>query len=103
MLNRLENFSPYHEGFERFFHGRLEQAMSDLFSEPAVLFKEKSISKLPGGGGFEPHQDHQAGWSSYCKICISALVGIDEATLETVVWRSLPGNTIGECSRSGSR
>jgi hypothetical protein len=82
MLNRLENFSPYHEGFERFFHGRLEQAMSELFGEPAVMFKEKINFKLPGGGDFEPHQDHQAGWSRYCRICISALVGIDEATQE---------------------
>ena len=82
MLNRLENFSPYHKGFELFFHSKLEQAMSELFGEPAVLFKEKINFKLPGGGGFEPHQDHQAGWSTYCKICISALVGIDEATLE---------------------
>lgn len=82
LLNRLENFVPYHGGFERLFHGRLEQAMSELFGEPAVLFKEKINFKLPGADGFEPHQDHQAGWSSYCKICISALIGIDEATRE---------------------
>lgn len=82
MLNRLENFCPYHEGFKRLFQGRLAQAISELFGEPAVLFKEKINFKLPGGGGFEPHQDHQAGWSYYCRVCISALVGIDEATLE---------------------
>lgn len=82
MLNRLENFAPYHEGFERLFHGRLEQAVSELFGEAAVLFKEKINFKLPGGGGFEPHQDHQAGWLSYCQICISALIGVDEATRE---------------------
>ncbi|MEN8133196.1 MAG: phytanoyl-CoA dioxygenase family protein [Pseudomonadota bacterium] len=82
MLNRMENFMPYHQGFDALFRDRLEQAVSDLFGEPAVLFKEKINFKLPGGGGFEPHQDHQAGWGNYVKICISALVGIDEATLE---------------------
>ncbi len=83
MLNRLENFAPYHTGFhDLFIASRLEQAVSDLFDEPAVLFKEKINFKLPGGGGFEPHQDHQAGWGDYVELCISALVGIDEATEE---------------------
>ena len=30
--------------------------VSDLFDEPAVLFKEKINFKLPGGGGFLAHQ-----------------------------------------------
>ena len=83
MLNRLENFAPYHTDFHNLFiASKLEQAVSDLFDEPAVLFKEKINFKLPGGGGFEPHQDHQAGWGDYVELCISALVGIDEATEE---------------------
>jgi ectoine hydroxylase-related dioxygenase (phytanoyl-CoA dioxygenase family) len=83
MLNRLENFAPYHTGFHTLFvASRLEQAVSDLFGEPAVLFKEKINFKLPGGGGFEPHQDHQAGWGDYVEFCISALVSIDEAAEE---------------------
>ncbi len=83
MLNRMENFSPYHEGFRKLFiDSKLEQAVSELFGEPAVLFKEKINFKLPGGGGFEPHQDHQAGWGTYVNLCMSALIGIDEATEE---------------------
>jgi 2-aminoethylphosphonate dioxygenase len=37
---------------------------------------------LPGGGGFEPHQDIQPGWDDYCPYFISVLVTIDESTVE---------------------
>src|SRR5699024_10188700 len=71
LLNRMENFSPYHEGFAQLFHkSKLEEAVSELFGEPAVLFKEKINFKLPGADGFKPHQDHQAGWWEYNSLCI---------------------------------
>ena len=57
---------------------RLEQ----LFGEPAVLFKERINFKLPGSGGFEPHQDGQAGWEAFAPYFISVLVSIDVNTLE---------------------
>jgi hypothetical protein len=34
----------------------ISAAVSDLFGEPASLFKEKINFKLPGGGGFLAHQ-----------------------------------------------
>jgi ectoine hydroxylase-related dioxygenase (phytanoyl-CoA dioxygenase family) len=49
---------------------------------PAVLFKDKVNFKLPGGGGFEPHQDVQAGWDDYAKLYVTAMVSIDETTIE---------------------
>jgi 2-aminoethylphosphonate dioxygenase len=81
LVNRIENFYPHHPGFKRFFDGdKLLGRASDLFGEPAVLFKDKINFKLPGGGGFEPHQDQQAGWSVYAPLFVTALVAIDEAT-----------------------
>src|SRR3546814_373964 len=83
ILNRLENFYPYHAGFRDLFDGdKLRCAVSDLFGEPAILFKDKINFKKPGGDGFKPHQDQQAGWSRYADLFITALVSIDAATTE---------------------
>ncbi|MEX2453446.1 MAG: phytanoyl-CoA dioxygenase family protein [Rhodospirillaceae bacterium] len=82
MLNRVENFAPYHPGIEALLTGELQDACASLFGVKAVLFKEKINFKLPGGGGFEAHQDAQAGWESYAPIFITATVIVDPATLE---------------------
>jgi ectoine hydroxylase-related dioxygenase (phytanoyl-CoA dioxygenase family) len=47
-----------------------------------VLFKDKINFKLPGGDGFKPHQDQQAGWSTYADLFITAMVSIDPTTAE---------------------
>lgn len=82
ILNRMENVLPYHAGFRELARGeRLQGACGQLFGEAAVLFKDKINFKLPGGGGFEPHQDVQAGWSRYAKLHVTALVTVDRATI----------------------
>lgn len=82
ILNRMENLLPWHAGFRQLAGGeRLQGACAQLFGEPAVLFKDKINFKLPGGGGFEPHQDAQAGWLRYASLHITALVTIDPATI----------------------
>ncbi len=82
ILNRMENILPHHEGFRALATGvRLQGACGQLFGEAAVLFKDKINFKLPGGGGFEPHQDVQAGWSRYASLHITALVTVDRATV----------------------
>ncbi len=81
VLSRIENFVPYHEGLAGLIGGEgLLGRVSGLFGEEAVLFKEKINFKLPGGGGFEAHQDVQAGWDDYAGLYITALVSIDAAT-----------------------
>src|SRR5262249_4189249 len=81
LINRIENFYPYHAGFKALFDGNeLLGTVADLFGEPAVLFKDKINFKLPGGDGFKPHQDQQAGWSVYASLFVTALVAIDDAT-----------------------
>jgi hypothetical protein len=83
IIQRIENFCPYHAGIDALIRGgRLQCAVEQLFGCPAVLFKEKINFKMPGGGGFEPHQDQQAGWSVYAPLFITAMVSIDNATLE---------------------
>ena len=83
VLNRLENFTPYHVGFGAMFReGKLYDVISQLFGEKAVLFKDKINFKLPGGDGFAAHQDQQAGWGAYADFFLTAMVSIDEATIE---------------------
>ncbi|MEW6278886.1 MAG: phytanoyl-CoA dioxygenase family protein [Candidatus Eremiobacterota bacterium] len=82
ILNRLENFVPYHEGFRELVQGRLQQDVAQLLGEPAVLFKDKINFKLPGGDGFKAHQDVQAGWDVYASLHLTAMVAVDRATAE---------------------
>jgi 2-aminoethylphosphonate dioxygenase len=81
LISRIENISPYHQGFAEL-SKVLKYPMAQLFDEEAVLFKEKINFKMPGGDGFKPHQDSQAGWEDYAQFFISVLVCIDEATIE---------------------
>jgi ectoine hydroxylase-related dioxygenase (phytanoyl-CoA dioxygenase family) len=81
LLNRMEDVLPWHAGFRDLAAGvLLRGACAQLFGEPAVLFKDKINFKQPGGGGFEAHQDVQAGWSRYAGLHITALVTIDRST-----------------------
>lgn len=84
ILNRVENFLPYHEKLNELLNGKwMLGIVSQLFEEPAILFKDKINFKLPGGEGFKPHQDAQAGWDRYGQtLHISVAVCIDEATTE---------------------
>ncbi len=83
LIQRIENFYPYHSAFRAFIEGpALHGPVETLLGEPAVLFKDKINFKLPGGDGFKPHQDQQAGWWSYAGLFITALVAIDASTEE---------------------
>lgn len=79
ILCRIENFVPFHQGFSKLITARrMQLAVSELFGEEAVLFKDKINFKLPGGDGFKEHQDVQAGWDDYAGIHITAMIAIDE-------------------------
>ncbi len=92
ILCRIENFVSYHEGFSKLITTRrMQQAVSELFGEPAVLFKDKINFKLPGGDGFREHQDVQAGWDEYASIHLTAMVAIDETNNENGSLEMLPG------------
>jgi len=81
LLNRIENLLPYHAGFHALAASeRMAGACAQLLGEPVVMFKDKINFKLPGGGGFEAHQDVQAGWSRYAGLHLTALITIDRST-----------------------
>jgi hypothetical protein len=82
LIQRIENFCPFHAGFDALVHDRLKAAVEALLGAPAVMFKDKINFKMAGGAGFEPHQDQQAGWSTFAPLFVTALVCIDRATLE---------------------
>jgi len=83
MLARIENFVPDHAGLAALFTSpRLLGLLAECAGEPVVLFKDKINFKLPGGDGFKPHQDQQAGWSTYADLFITAMVSIDDTTAE---------------------
>ncbi len=81
LISRIENISPFHPGFAELAEV-LKAPVAQLLGEPAVLFKEKINFKMPGGDGFKPHQDSQAGWWVYADFFITVMVCIDEATEE---------------------
>jgi len=82
IVQRIEDFCPFHEGFDQEMRdGRMVRAIEQLLGEEALLFKEKINFKMPGGAGFEPHQDQQAGWTVFAPIFVTALVCIDPMTI----------------------
>ncbi len=81
LVSRIENITPFHAGFAQMTEA-LRHPVGQLLGEEAVLFKEKVNFKMPGGDGFKPHQDSQAGWDVYADFFISVLVSIDAATPE---------------------
>jgi ectoine hydroxylase-related dioxygenase (phytanoyl-CoA dioxygenase family) len=112
IVQRIEYFCGFHAALNGLVNGRLKAALAELLGEGAVLFKEKINFKLPGGGGFEPHQDQQAGWSTYAPLFVTALVAVDGATeangclemstgprlaaLAGAEWRPLAPEEVGE-------
>ncbi|KAF0144521.1 MAG: phytanoyl-CoA dioxygenase [Rhodospirillaceae bacterium] len=60
IICRIENIISHHPDFTAV-SGILQTATSQLIGEPTVLFKDKINFKMPGGDGFKPHQDQQAG------------------------------------------
>jgi ectoine hydroxylase-related dioxygenase (phytanoyl-CoA dioxygenase family) len=83
VIQRIENFCPYHAGFDRLIrHSALARWSSALLGGPVVLFKDKINFKMAGAPGFKAHQDQQAGWSVYAPLFLTAMVTLDPATLE---------------------
>ena len=83
LIQRIENFCPYHSGFDRFVReGTLAAWTGSLMGGPVVLFKDKINLKMPGGSGFAAHQDQQAGWDAYASVFVTAMVTLDPATLD---------------------
>ncbi len=82
VLSRVEKFAQTDDRLCSFVEDeRLTGRTTELLGDKALLFKEKINFKLPGGGGFAPHQDIQPGWDDYALYFISVLVTIDSSTV----------------------
>ena len=90
LINRIEYISPFHDGFANL-TAVLRAPAAQLYGEEMILFKEKINFKMPGGGGFEPHQDAQAGWGAYASNFINVMICIDEATIDNGCLELAPG------------
>lgn len=82
-LCRVEDFVPYHAGFEALLCGApLMALLAQLMGQPACLFKEKINFKLPGGAGFTAHQDAPAFDTFGHRYHITVLIAVDPQTRE---------------------
>lgn len=90
LISRIEKISPFHAGFAELSEV-LAGAAGQLLGDTAQLFKEKVNFKMPGGDGFKPHQDSQAGWEDYAPYFITVMVCVDDATLENGCLQVVPG------------
>jgi len=92
ILSRIEKFADPGQPFARLLADHaLHQVVEVLLGDAAVLFKEKVNLKLPGGGGFEPHQDIQAGWDGYAPYFLSVAVAIDDSDAANGCLEIAPG------------
>ncbi len=83
VVQRIEDFCSYHAPLDALVRGgRLQAMVERLSGSPVVLFKDKINFKMPGGAGFELHQDQAAGWSRYAPLFVTAMVTIDASTPE---------------------
>ncbi len=83
ILSRIERFAEYNPVLKNLVYGqKMIETAAQLLADQPLLFKEKINFKMPGGAGFEAHQDIQPGWDSYCPYFISVLVTIDDSTIE---------------------
>src|SRR5262245_43070443 len=55
--------------------------VGQFYGEPACLFKDKLIFKLPGADGYRLHQDYIA-WDSFPTSFLTAIVAIDPCDQE---------------------
>ncbi|MEI8380080.1 MAG: phytanoyl-CoA dioxygenase family protein [Planctomycetota bacterium] len=68
---------------EQFTHDpRIMNVMESIYEEPALLFKEKLIFKLPGAMGYNLHQDIPLYWEGFPRTFVTVLIPIDETTRE---------------------
>lgn len=81
LINRIENMTPFSPGYKELAEV-LRPSVGQLLGEEAVLFKDKINFKMPGGDGFKPHQDAQAGWETYARYYVNVMVTIDDANIE---------------------
>ena len=96
ILNRVEDFTRNHAGMHELLADPGRSALMEFTSavvqrERLVLFKDKIIPKLSGGGAHRAHQDSAAGWERYVDWFITVGIFIEDATVENGCLEVAPG------------
>lgn len=94
LLRRIENLAKNSRVVNRIlYHPKVMLFMKKIFSEDAVLFKDKYNLKLPSGAGFKAHVDgyfywidkddnKRKGWLEYSPNFMSCVIAVDESSKE---------------------
>ena len=94
VLQRIENFCPFHAGFAALCDGlKLRGTVSRLFGEPAVLFKDKINFKLPGGDGLSPIRTSRPAGAPTPTCSSPPWSASTRPPPRTAAWISVPDNT----------
>jgi 2-aminoethylphosphonate dioxygenase len=75
---------------------RMIGLVSDLYGEPAHLFKDKLIYKPPNAKGYNLHQDYIS-WPSFPKTFVTAIVAIDPSSAENGATEVFSGYHLKGC------
>jgi len=94
----FEVFDPVND-LSRLFRGvcfneRLISVLEGIYGEPAELFKEKLIYKMPGAKGYDLHQDIPQNWPGWPRSFLTVLLAIDGSNRDngcTEVYRGYHG------------
>eukprot|EP00616_Rhizochromulina_sp_CCMP1243_P003009 CAMPEP_0118976016 /NCGR_PEP_ID=MMETSP1173-20130426/17557_1 /TAXON_ID=1034831 /ORGANISM="Rhizochromulina marina cf, Strain CCMP1243" /LENGTH=511 /DNA_ID=CAMNT_0006925993 /DNA_START=11 /DNA_END=1542 /DNA_ORIENTATION=- len=82
-LCRVENFCKHVPRWGALCFGVVQDLVSQVYGEPAVLFKDKLNYKGPGGAGFLAHQDATAyATDDLASRHVSVMVAVDPSTRE---------------------
>lgn len=103
-LSRIENFVPFHEGLgDLLTNPEIQNVVSELMGEEAILYKDRINFKAPGGGAHSAHQDGVAYESGSLRAFdpnvvpyISILIGVDPATKENGCLEIVPNWALGD-------
>lgn len=79
---RAEDFLSSYPDLNKLILGTVTSYIGQVFEEPYTIFKDKINFKRPGGGAFSPHQDFPAYEFLGPREHITAMICIDEATIE---------------------
>jgi len=80
VFDPVNDISPVCERFTS--DARILAMVDSICGEPASLFKEKLIFKLPGAMGYNLHQDIPRTWAGFPRSFLTVLVPIDRPTDE---------------------
>jgi len=79
---RVEDMLSVYPDLNSLVDKRITAFLTELFDDPYVTYKDKLNFKSPGGGAFTAHQDFPAYQHLPPRSHITALVHIDQATIE---------------------